>query len=256
MEPLAGQVVGQVAHGLETALVVFARVGACAMVMPGIGSARVLPRARLLLTLALSVTLAPLVAPMVGPLTGTPIRLAGMLATESAIGLLLGLLARIHLAALRFALGVAANVIGFAPLGGIAAEDGAPDGPLATLVGLGAVMALLAAGGHHMILRALLDTYAVHPPGSMPDADASLAALAAALAAAYSLALAVSGPIVVYGVLMQLAIGLVNKLAPVVPLYFVAIPFMIAGGLLIAASTVPEVLLAHLDGLSRTVLGP
>ena len=256
MEPLAAPLMApladQLAGAVDATLIVFARVGACAMAMPGIGSARVLARARLLFAIALSAALAPLVQVVS---TGEPFALARMLAAEGMVGLLLGLFARVHLAALRFAVGAVAGVIGFSPLGGIAAEDGAPDGPLATMIGLGALMALLAAGGHHLILRALIDTYGVQPVGAPMDPRANLAALTDALAAAYALALAVCGPILVYGVVMQLVVGLVNKLAPAVPLYFVAIPIVLAGGLLMAATIVPDMLLVHLDALPRTLLG-
>ena len=245
-------VVLDLARLLDATLVVFARVGACLMAMPGIGSSRVLPRARLLFAIALSASLVPLV-PV--PAIGEPLALALLLLREGTVGIALGLFARVHLAALRFGASVAANVIGFAPLGGIVAEDGAPDGPLATLIGLSAVMVLLAAEGHHLILRTLLDTYLAQPAGAPLDPRASLSDLVDALGAAYSLALAVCGPILVYGASVQLAIGLVNKLAPAVPLYFVGIPVMLAGGLAIAAATAPDLLLVHLDGLPRTLLG-
>ena len=38
-------------------------------------------------------------------------------------------------------------------------------------------------------------------------------------------------PFIAYAILVNLAIGFVNKLTPQIPVYFISLPFVIAGGL-------------------------
>ena len=238
---------------LDGATLAFARVGACLMVMPGLGGSRVSMRARLFLALALAASLAPML-----PATSLPERaplLALVLASEMAVGGLLGLLARAHYAALRFAGGVIAASIGFQPLGGMAIDGGEPDGALGALLSLCALMVLFAADAHHAILRALLDTYAAWPPGRGVAPRAGLQSLVDALRAAWSTALSLAAPFLVYGLTVQFLLGLVNKLAPAVPLYFVGLPILLGGGLVLLALGAPDMLSVHLGRLGETMGG-
>ena len=231
----------------------FARVGACLTVMPGLGGARVSVRARLALALALAAALAPALPP--APLPNDAPALALALGGELAVGGALGSLARVHYAALRFAGSVAAASIGFQPLGGVRVEGAEPDGALTALLSLAALMVLFAADAHHLVVRALVETFERWPPGEGLVPRAGLTALTDALAAAWGTALSLAAPFLVYGLVVQLALGLVNKLAPAVPLYFVGLPVLIAGGLVLLALAAPEMLLVHLERLPLTLGG-
>ena len=51
------------------------------------------------------------------------------------------------------------------------------------------------------------------------------------LAAAFVVSLRVASPFIVFAVIVNVAIGLVNRLTPQIPVYFISGPFVIAGGL-------------------------
>lgn len=238
---------------LDVATLAFARVGACLTTMPGLGGARVSVRARLALALALAASIAPLLPAAVLPDRAPLLLLA--LGGEMAVGGALGLLARVHYAALRFAGSVIAASVGFQPLGGVAVEGAEPDGALTAMLSLAALMVLFAADAHHLIVRALIDTYAAWPAGGGLAPRAGLTALTDALVTAWRTALSLAAPFLVYGLVVQGALGLVNKLAPAVPLYFVGLPVLMAGGLVLLATGVPDVLLVHLDRLPLTLGG-
>ena len=40
-------------------------------------------------------------------------------------------------------------------------------------------------------------------------------------------------PFLIYGLVFNIAVGMVNKLAPQIPVYFIALPFIMTGGLLL-----------------------
>lgn len=46
------------------------------------------------------------------------------------------------------------------------------------------------------------------------------------------LGLRITAPFVIYSILVNLAAGFVNKLTPTIPVYFIATPFVMFGGLL------------------------
>jgi flagellar biosynthetic protein FliR len=57
--------------------------------------------------------------------------------------------------------------------------------------------------------------------------------LSEAISGSFFLVLRISGPFIVYAVVLNFAFGLVNKLTPQIPVYFVCLPFVIFGGLLL-----------------------
>ena len=236
----------------EGTFVVFLRIGATLMLLPGFGSMRVPVRARLALALVLAYAIAPLV-----PAASLPVSTPAMLrliGSELLVGAALGLLVRAHFEALRTLASTGAAAIGFNALGGIITEANEPDGPLTALVALCALATLFAFDFHHVALRALVMSF--ESVGFADDTRSLLVMVTDALLAAFALALALFAPVIVYAILAQLALGLVNKLAPAVPLYFIAMPAIIFGGLVLLARLIPAILAHHAGGLEAVIEGP
>ncbi|MCZ2982479.1 flagellar biosynthetic protein FliR, partial [Acinetobacter baumannii] len=85
-------------------LITFARVGTLIMLMPGVGEQMVSPRMRLAFALLTTLVLFPSVRPLLGGTEGLAgPRLIGLLFAETIVGLVLGLSARMVLAALQTA---------------------------------------------------------------------------------------------------------------------------------------------------------
>ena len=219
--------------------------------MPALGGARVSVRARLVLALALAALAAPVLPQTVLPDRAPLLVLA--LGSEMMVGGLLGLLVRVHYAALRFAGGVIAASIGYQPLGGVAVDGTDADGALGAFLSMAALAVLFAADAHHLVLRAAIETYDAWPPGAGVAPRAGLTSLVDGLGSAWRTALSLAAPFLVYGLTVQFLLGLVNKLAPAVPLYFVGLPILIAGGLALLALGVPDMLSVHLDRLPQTL---
>ena len=53
------------------------------------------------------------------------------------------------------------------------------------------------------------------------------------LARTFVIALRIASPFIVYAILVNMAIGLVNRLTPQIPVFFISGPFVIAGGLIL-----------------------
>ena len=63
------------------------------------------------------------------------------------------------------------------------------------------------------------------------------------LSQAFTLALRIASPFVIYSIIVNLAIGLANKLTPSIPVYFISLPFVLFGGLLLLYLTSREMVL-------------
>jgi flagellar biosynthetic protein FliR len=220
---------------LFAALLVFLRVGGALMLLPGFGEAYVPQRYRLLLALLVSALLAPVLAPILPPMPQDVPRLAAMVGGELVVGIFIGTLARIVMAALETAgmvislqLGLSAAVM-FNPL---AAQQGAITSALMGVLG---VLLLFLTDLHHLMLRAIAESYAVFGAGAMPAAGDLSDAMARAVAQSFRLAIELSAPFIVLGTVFFVAMGLVARLVPQVQILFVTQPVQILGGLLVFA---------------------
>jgi flagellar biosynthetic protein FliR len=67
--------------------------------------------------------------------------------------------------------------------------------------------------------------------------------------------LRLGSPFVAYAVLINLAIGFVNKLTPQIPVYFISLPFVIAGGLILVYFGIVPLLRLFADGFVPLTIG-
>jgi len=230
-------------------LLVFSRVGAALMVMPGFGEAFLPARIRLMIALGVSLVLHALVAPAIPGLPASPLVLVGLIGSEVAIGLFLGFLAQMMLIAVHTAGMIVAfqigfgNVLAFDPA---VAEQGSVTG---VFLGLLALLLIFATDTHHLFLQAIVRSYALFVPGElMPLADIGQA-LTRALARSFSLAVQISAPFLVAGLLFYIGIGLLARLMPQIQVFFVALPLQIALGLAVLMLVISAMSLTFIDGL-------
>jgi flagellar biosynthetic protein FliR len=94
---------------------------------------------------------------------------------------------------------------------------------------------------HHMILRALLSSYDIFPPGQIMLQDMTDQLLKAAGQSLY-IGTAVAAPFFVMGVVLNLGMGLANRMMPQLPVFFVAASLLIGAGLLIMSVSLPSLL--------------
>ena len=147
-------------------LLIFARIGAMLMLLPGLGELSIPPRMRLSAALALAILIMPLhrSAYRIDLTMLAPV--LTMLAEELLIGTLLGLTARLAIGALQVTGSIVAQQLG---LGFVTAVDptqgqqGVLIGNFLTLLG---VTLLFATDSHHLVIAALSDSYKIFSPGA------------------------------------------------------------------------------------------
>lgn len=236
---------------LQTFLL-FCRIGACLMLMPGYASPRVPAQVRLLICAAATLALAPLLLPAVQDVLSRPEppEMIALVASETLTGALLGLVARVFFLALQFMAVAAASFAGYGGAPGLPIEEAEPAPAFATLITVTATVLFFNSDLHWQVLRALAGSYALLPVAAPLLLDASLARLADATSYAFILALQISSPFVAYALVVNLMFGIANKLVPQIPVYFISVPFVIAGGLFLLYIAAGELLRLFLDGFA------
>ncbi|MBE0691761.1 MAG: flagellar type III secretion system protein FliR [Aquamicrobium sp.] len=238
------------------AFLAFCRIGSCFMLMPGFSSMRVAVHVRLFVSAAVTwALLAHLwdeIIPHVG--LGTDALLM-LVASEILIGSTIGLVTRFYMLTLQFAASVVAMTGGFGGMAGSSVDEMEPQAPLAVIITTCALLLLFALDFHHEIVKALIASYQVAPLGRFFDAQGALIDVTDTLSQSFYLTLRLVSPFVAYAILANLAIGFVNKLAPQIPVYFVSLPFIIAGCLILLYFGIGIMLSLFGDGFLPTTIG-
>jgi flagellar biosynthetic protein FliR len=230
-----------------TFMLVFARVGAMVMLMPGFGESNIPVRIKLGIALLLTLIILPLHRAAYQVDLNSMTSLGVLLVHEIVIGIVLGATARVTLSALAVAGSVIAQQLG---LGFVTAVD-PTQGQQGVLIGnflsiLGMTL-LFATDSHHLVIAALNESYRVFSPGEvMPSGD--VAALATrAFATAFKIGMQLSAPFLVFGLVFNIGLGVLARLMPAMQVYFVGVPLSIMIGFVIFGLVLAGMMGTYLD---------
>jgi len=230
-----------------TFMLVFARIGAMVMLLPGLGEVNIPARIKLSIALLLTLIILPLHRQAYQVDMSSLAPLMVLMVHEIVIGIVLGATARVTLSALQVAGSVIAQQLG---LGFVTAIDptqgqqGLLIGNFLTILGL---TLLFATDSHHLVIAALNESYRIFSPGEFfPSGD--VAALATrAFAAAFKIGMQLSAPFLVFGLVFNIGLGVLARLMPQMQVYFVGVPLSIIVGFLILALVISAIMGTFLD---------
>jgi len=223
------------AQQVWAAALVFSRIGALVMVMPGVGETSVPPRIRLAFALLLALVLSPIAAPT---LPAEPADVSGTafyVGREALIGITIGGILRLFLSSLT-ATGEFVSLqttLAFAQTANpTQAEPGTTISTFLTLLG---ITLIFDTNLHRMFIAAMAHSYTLFPPThTLPLNDA--AALATqTVSRSFGLGLQLAAPVVVFALVFNIATGLVGRVMPQFQIFFVASPLTLLLGLSIFA---------------------
>jgi len=234
----------------------FCRIGGCLMLMPGFSSPRIPMQFRLFIAMASTLVMSPVLLPALKtsvPDLAPPI-VAGLILSETATGALIGLMGRFFFLALQFMATAVTQFVGFAPMPGAPIDDTEPLPAMAALITVTATVLFFLTDQHWEVFRALLASYTVLPVGEQYSIQTSLIQLTSALGDAFVLALQISAPFMIYALLINFLFGIANKMIPQIPIYFISLPFVFAGGVLLFYFTIGEFLTLFSSGFAAWLL--
>lgn len=226
---------------------VVARIGSALVFMPGFGETQVPLRPRLILALVVCAALYP-ATPVPTIFPDQIAEVTWLIGAEVMIGLWIGLTARILLAAMEFAGFQIGQVSGLANAFGpsLGSFEGAT--LVASLLLIGAITLIFVTDTHHLIIEALLFSYTAFPFGLVIWEDLASQIVRAAQHSIY-IGTAIAAPFFIMSVVLNVGLGLANRMMPQLPVFLVGAPMLIAVGfviLLVAASPMMNFFLTDL----------
>jgi len=239
------------AASLAWFVLLLVRPGVLLLVAPVFGGTFAPVHVKIGLTLLIAIALASSV-PVPAPADGTlPVVLLAM--REAAIGFALGLSIKAFVAAIELAGHLAGFQLGLSysaivdPLGGVR------NNLIATLYVNLALVAFLLVNGHHAFLRALAASYERVPIGGGQLGASLLTTTIELLGLIFVLGTRLAAPLVLVLIVIEIAMGLLSRAAPMLNIMVVGAPLRLLAGLIVLGLTVPVVLRVA-SGAADTVL--
>ncbi len=233
----------------------FARIGTTFTMLPGFADNVVTVRIRLLIALALSLVTAPVVAPSLPPLPGTALGLAMLVLVESFIGLFIGLIARIMFAALDVAGMIISVNTGFSAVMLFNPSMAGQSSIISVVLSTMGVVLLFVTDLHHMLIMAVVDSYQVFRPTEMP-AMADLSRVILDLTAkSFQIGAEMAAPFIIVFMLLNCGLGVLQKLAPQLQIFFIMMSVQVLLGLFMLALVLSAMALYWLGHFEDTLIG-
>ncbi|WP_027535953.1 flagellar biosynthesis protein FliR [Bradyrhizobium sp. WSM3983] len=245
------------ADNVLATFIVFCRIGSCLMLVPGYSSTNVPPQIRLFVALVTTFALSPILVSVLKPLVddASPLTLALLIGTEILVGSVIGLGGRVFFLALQTMSTVMASAIGLSNIPGVPLGDNDPTPASVPLIMAAVTTLFFLTDQHWQVLRGLMNSYDVWHPGEKLSGEMALNQLTSRLTDAFVLTLRITSPFIVYSVIVNFSVGLINKLTPSIAVYFVSVPFVLVGGLLLLYLTSDELLTQFMLGMSSWLAG-
>ncbi|MEQ8248393.1 MAG: flagellar biosynthetic protein FliR [Alphaproteobacteria bacterium] len=226
---------------------VFARLSAALMLMPGIGEAYVSIQIRLVVAIVLTIVISPLVIGTLPILPATPLELLLLILGEIVVGVMIGTAARMTMSALH----VAGTVIAFQSSLGFALfvdpTQGTQGALIATFLTILGLVLVFASGLHMMMIRALADSYVLFTPGQLPSMGDFAALAIRYVSGSFRVGIQIAAPFIVFGLVFYIGLGILARLLPQIQIFFIAIPLQIFLALIILGLVLAPAMIWFLD---------
>lgn len=212
--------------------IVLVRPGVLIIATPVFGGAFVPAPVRTALTLILGIVLLPLVQT---PVPSSVAGLALIVAGEAAVGFAIALSIRTLIAGAELAGHVAGFQIGISYAAIVDPQSGVRNNVLSVLYGSLATVIFLGVDAHHSMLRALARSYELLPPGSWQANTGVADAVTRLLGIVFLLGVQLAMPVVIVLLMVEVALGLVSRVAPALDVMHMGFSLRLGVGFLVLA---------------------
>ncbi|MFN3277045.1 MAG: flagellar biosynthetic protein FliR [Paracoccus hibiscisoli] len=207
--------------GADWALVlVYIRIQACVLALPGLGERVISARVKVALALALTPLLAGVAA---GPDMPTDsLAMAGQVAVEMVLGFTTGIMLRLLTLAIDIATTAIAATASLSQIMGI--QNEMSPHPIGNMLHLAGLAILMAMGLPIMLVELMADSLRLWPPAALPQVEGLAMAVVRIVADSFWLAMMLAAPFTLGGFLYQALSGVINRVMPALPVIFIGAP--------------------------------
>lgn len=208
-------------------MLVFTRISAAIMIMPGFGEGYIAPRTKLLLTLAITVVTYAVIHAALPSIPSSIIELFMLIAMEVVIGVFIGSVARIIISTMH----VAGMIIGYQS--GLTAamlfdpNSNSQGSVIGNFLSILTITLVFVTDMHHLFLKGIIDSYMTFPIGNTLQVGDMSATIAHTVSDAFLVAVKVAAPHIIVGLCLYLGVGIMARLMPNMHVFFVMVPLQI-----------------------------
>ena len=215
---------------------VFVRSSALMLASPVFGAQTTPVNVRVMTTLALAGALTAVVQPAIGPMPPDMGTLVVRVGGEIFVGVLIGSFVTLALQAAHIGGALMDMQTGLSSGQAINPINGVSSTLLAQFKFLLSVVVFLSVDGHHLLLEAMVRSY-----GVTPNFEAIQTTLPILLSTTFALGLQIALPVLGVGMLVDAALGLINRAVPQMQALQVGMPAKVALGLTTVAISLPSI---------------
>lgn len=173
------------------------------------------------------------------PATDSLIVLAGLAFLELMVGAIIGFMFLLIMLAVQGAGSMIGYQIGFALANVLDPSSNTQQSIIGTFWVMLALLIFLTLNGHHLIIQAFRDSYAVMPPGQIVMAGGVGEEIIRHSAYVFVIALKIAAPVMVTLFLVDVTLGTVAKMMPQMNVFFIGFPIKVAAGIAVIALSLP-----------------
>lgn len=220
-------------------LLVLARLGGLVVAAPLFGHLLVPLRVRAGMALLFAAALSPLIPPVTTVPTSLW-QLGAAIASEAALGTLMGVVAQLVFAGVQLGGQIAGMQMGFGMANLIDPAAHSHVTVVAEWQQLIALLVFLLLDVHHVLLRAVLESFRVAPPGGLPLLGGVALRDAVGLAGeVFVIGVRLSAPVLLVILLTNGAMGVLARTVPQLNVFVVGFPVNVGVGLLVLGAALP-----------------
>ena len=229
-------------------LLVLARIGAIFSVLPGYAASYVTVRIRMALSVATAFVLTPVLAAQLPGPPEHPMQLFLLIGGEILVGLFLGGIAMVMVAALQTAGSLIAL---FSSMANALVQDPISDQQssiIASFLTIGGLVTIFVTNSHYIYFQVMAESYNLFVPGHALAFGDIAQMLARHVADSFSLGFRLSIPFLLVAMVYYIGLGVLGRLMPQLPVFFFGLPIQLTvqlGALMIVFSSIMLVFMSH-----------
>lgn len=213
--------------GVFAFILTFVRLGTALMIMPGIGDSFVPQNIRLYIAMAMAFVLMPVIQQYMPSPIPPFMTLFALILMEFIIGIFIGTIARILIAALDVAGMIISMTAGLANAQVFVPTSATQGSIVGALLSMTGVLFIFVTNLHHMMIYGLVESYNLFPIGGVPDAGSMAEMVSRTLSMSFLIGFQIAAPFVVMALLIYIGMGVLSRLMPQIQVFILALPIQI-----------------------------
>ncbi len=235
-------------------ILIFARIGAMIMLLPGIGENSVPARIRLSFALAVSFLMYFVNFGIVPPIPDVMLEMVAVIMKEVIVGLMIGLASRLILTSMHVAGTIISFHVGLSAAQNFDPNQGAQGAIVSAFLTIFAILIIFATDMHHLLIQAMGESYYMFPIGASLQFNEFGLQVTQVVSDAFMLGVQMASPFILYTIVFNSALGLVSRVLPQFQIFFIAMPANILVGFILLSMLIPAIMIWFMQYFENQVM--